>query len=104
MARTQITSADTARPSAQVLRLVPRTEKLDVDRDLVDALSSMLDAAQAGHLLGMVFGVAFQGQKFLVDSVGSLHHNQVTGLGVCTMLTAELEHRVRQNAIEEDGL
>lgn len=64
--------------------------------EVVAVLQGLLDAAKAGHLTGLVFGISLRGQKYLCDAAGTLHRNTVTGLGVATMLAAELEHRIRR--------
>jgi hypothetical protein len=68
--------------------------------EVVAVLSGLLEAAEAGHLTGIVFGASLRGQTYFCEAAGTLHRNAVTGLGVATMLTAELEHRIRLNAID----
>lgn len=69
-------------------------------REVAEVLTGLLEAAHAGQITGLVFGVSLRGQKFLVDAAGSLHRNPVTGVGVATMLTVELEHRIRRKATD----
>lgn len=64
-------------------------------RELVDVLNGLLEAAKDGALNGLIFGASFKGQCYMFDAAGELYRNPVLGIGVATMLTAELEHRVR---------
>jgi hypothetical protein len=69
-------------------------------REVVQVLDRLCELAKNGDLTGIVFGVAFKGQKFYCDAAGSLHRNPVVAIGVAGMLHAELEHRMRLSAVD----
>ena len=64
--------------------------------EVVEVLTGLLEVAKTGQLTGLVFGASLRGQRFFCDAAGSLHRAPIVGLGVATMLTAELEHRIRR--------
>ena len=68
--------------------------------EVVEVLSGLLEVAKAGQITGLVFGLSLRGQKYLVDAAGTLHRNPVSGIGVATMLTVELEHRIRRQSTD----
>lgn len=68
--------------------------------ELVSVVRGLLEAAEAGSMTGLVFGASFQGQRYYCDAAGALHRSPVAAIGVATMLTAEMEHRIRREAQE----
>ena len=68
--------------------------------EVVAVLCGLLEAAKAGQITGLVLGASLRGQTYFCDAAGTLHRNAATGLSVATMLTAELEHRIRLDSID----
>ena len=88
-----------ARAKAPVLQFVPAASKRR--SEVVAVLKGLLEAAETGVLHGFAFGSIWAGNRIYLDAVGELRRDQVKGLGIATMLTAEIERRIYSESEEE---
>jgi hypothetical protein len=68
--------------------------------EILQVLSGLCEHAKSGDLNGIIFGVSFKGQRYYCDAAGTLHRNPVVALGVSTMLSEELQRRMRTASVD----
>lgn len=78
------------------LVLVPHS----ASHDLIAVLRLLQQSASRGELTGLVFGATMKGSRIYCDAAGTLYRNAIQGIGVATILCAEMEQRLRHEAIE----
>lgn len=64
-----------------------------ISHDTVEALRTLLAAAERGDVLGMAFVVMHKRRSFTVETTGEANRNPIFALGTLTMLD---EHLRRQ--------
>jgi hypothetical protein len=69
-----------------------------VSRDVVDTAQQLLEAAQSGQIVGIVFGVALRGRKYFVNVSGSFSRDPTFARGVVAALDDELMSMVQGRA------
>lgn len=72
-----------------------------ISRDLSEAGHQINEAIQAGHVAGIVFGMALKGRRYIVNVAGSLVRDPTLARGITAALDDELA-RLVQGKVDSD--
>lgn len=78
--------------------MTPQLVRDHVSRDLLQACEQLLEAARAGEIVGMAFGVALKGRRYIVNVAGTLARDPTFARGVVAALDDELMGMVQGKA------
>ena len=74
-----------------------KVEKKFVSNTTIEALEFLLQEAQRGELIGLVYGAMLKGRSCIVDMTGEAERNPLLALGVVTFMSNDIAHRARSN-------
>jgi hypothetical protein len=69
-----------------------------VSHDLAQAITTLHEAVQAGHIVGLAFGVALRGRRYFVNTAGTLTRDPTFARGIIAALDDELSRMVQGRA------
>lgn len=85
------------KPTAQLLRLVPKTElEKKPCSETIESITWLLQEALAGRIRGLVYGAILPDKRYVLDNTGEASHNLVTALGVSQLLIRKIGDEISQ--------
>jgi hypothetical protein len=77
---------------------MPHLVRDQVSHDLEQAIKTLHEAVQAGHIVGLAFGVALKGRRYFVNTAGTLTRDPTFARGIVAALDDELSRMVQGRA------
>lgn len=69
-----------------------------VSRDTVECLEQLLEAARAGHVVGLVFGAMLKRKRYMVNIAGEAFRDPTYARGVTGAIDDELRQIIQTKA------
>lgn len=72
--------------------LVPGT----ISHDTIEAARTILDQAERGEALGIIFGVMYRGKRYIVNAAGEAYDSPTFARGMAAALDDYLRERLHE--------
>ena len=70
----------------------------NISHDTVEAMEQLLQSAQQGQTIGIIFGVMMRRRRFFVNCAGEARNDPTFARGMCNALDDELRRLVQDMA------